>query len=293
MLITRNRKLAFALALGGGGARGLAHVGVLKVLEAEGIRIKGIAGVSMGAIIGAMYAYYGSALEVEDVLRKFLAGKFHKEVSKILTLLSEDPEVLRKPKKIVEKLGRSYAYLKAASGTAVISRRILRRSLGSLLPDVQFRNLRIPFVSISSDLLSGREIIFRTGGVRSAIIASSLVPGIVEPLKVGHFLLSDGTTTGIVPVNAALSSFGGKIIAVDVSRKLERSLSLRTGIEIALRAGEITASRLNNVVLEKADFILRPMVGDANWLNFDRFEELLRAGENAARKSLNLLNGSK
>ena len=76
----------YVLALGGGGARGLAHVGVLKVLQREGIRINAIAGTSMGAVVGAMFSYYGDALEVEEVFRKFMATRLHKEFGRLFSL---------------------------------------------------------------------------------------------------------------------------------------------------------------------------------------------------------------
>ena len=293
MISIRKRKPDYVLALGGGGARGLAHIGVLKVLQSEGIRIKGIAGISMGAIIGAMYAYYEDAIEVEEIFRKFLQSQFHQKFGKTFFLLSETPDTYQQPKTVIKKLGRGFVYLKAASKKGIFSRDILNDTLNFLLPDIRFDDLRIPFVSVSSDLISGKQVIFKTGKVRPAVIASSLVPGIVEPLKFGNFLLTDGSTTGVVPVKAAGDSFGGKVIAVDVSLALNREFELRTAFDVALRAGELTNNFLNQIWLDSADIVIRAKVGDTNWANFEKLDEMIRAGEIAAKKSLVLFKSSK
>lgn len=290
MLSVKKRKRDHVLALGGGGARGLAHIGVLKVLQADGIRIKGIAGISMGAIVGATYAYYGDALEVEEIFKKFFRSRFHQKFSKTFFLLSENPDTFQKPERIVANLGRGFIYLKAVAKNAIFSENILKDTLGFLLPDICFTDLRIPFVSVSSDLISGKQVIFKSGKVRPAVIASSLIPGIVEPLKSGNLVLADGSTTGVVPVKAAQEIFGRKIIAVDVSMKLKRELKLKTAFDVALRANEITSYLLNQTSLDMADIVISPKVGDTNWANFDKLDEMIRAGEIAAKKSLILLN---
>ncbi|MGO9481378.1 MAG: patatin-like phospholipase family protein [Candidatus Kryptoniota bacterium] len=279
----------YVIALGGGGARGLAHIGVLKVLQREGIKISGVAGTSMGAIVGAMFAYFGDAMEVEELFRKFLSSQFHEKFGKTFFLLSENPDTYHEPKKIIKKLGRSYIYLKAASRNAVFSGDILKDTLGFLLPDIEFVKTRIPFVCVSTDLLTGKEIIFKRGRLIPAVIASSSIPGIVEPMKIGDSILVDGSTTSAVPVDAArrtFSSFKPKVIAIDVSMELKRYEEPSTAFEVALRSSEISDYYLNVVSLEKADFVIHPNVGRANWANFDRLDELIRSGETAAVKSL-------
>ncbi len=289
LIAIKKRKSEYVLALGGGGARGLAHIGVLKVLQNEGIRVKGIAGISMGAIVGAVYAYYGDALEVEEIFKKFLRSQFHRRFGKIFFVLSENPDTYQKPGKIVAKLGRNFLYLKAASKRGIFSQSILNETLNFLLPDIYFSDLRIPFVSVSSDLVTGKEVVFKNGRVRPGVIASSLIPGIVEPLNLGNFILTDGSTTGVVPVRAAVETFGEKVIAVDVSITLKREIQFQTGFDVAIRSNEITSHLLNQSRLDEADVVVSPKVGDTNWANFERLDAMIQAGEIAAKKSLRLL----
>ncbi|HUI31755.1 MAG TPA: patatin-like phospholipase family protein [Candidatus Acidoferrales bacterium] len=293
MLSVRKKNSEYVLALGGGGARGLAHIGVLKVLQAEGINIGGIAGISMGAIIGAMYAYYGNAVEVEEIFKKFLQSQFHQKFSKTFFLLSENPDTVQRPSRIVNKLGRGFIYLKAASKKALFSQNILKDTLDYLLPDIQFSAMRIPFISIASDLVSGRQVVFRSGKIRPAVIASSLIPGIVETLRLGNYVLTDGSVTGIVPVKAARDTFSGKVIAVDVSMTMRRDFELRTAFDVALRANEITSHLLDQTCLDIADHVISPKVGNTNWANFDKLDEMIHAGEVAARRSLSWFKNSK
>jgi NTE family protein len=295
-VIHKKLSSTYVLALGGGGARGLAHIGVLKVLQKEGIKIDGIVGTSMGAIVGATYAYYGDAFEVEGLFRKFLASKFHERFGKTFFVLSENPDTYRRPQKLIKKLGRSYIYLKAASRKAVFSSDVLKDTLRFLFPDVQFSDLRIPFACVATDLVSGREIIIRRGQVIQAVIASSSIPGVVEPVRINKMVLSDGSTTSMVPVHAARKTFclnsqsvpfkERKLIAVNVSMELERSEEPDTAIEVALRASEIANHYLTEVSLGEADFVIHPKVGRTTWANFDKLDELIRAGEISAKKFL-------
>ena len=282
----RKKDREFVLALGGGGARGLAHIGVLKVLQREGIKVKALAGTSMGAVVGAMFAYYDDAIEVEEVFRKFLSSKFHEKFGRTFFLLSENPDAFMEPNKTIRRLGRGYVYLKAASSSAVFSREILSDTLHCLLPDLHFSDLRLPFICVATDLVTGKEVVLRRGKVIPALVASSCIPGIVEPVKIGSSLLVDGSTTSTVPVTAARAAFEGKLIAVDVTMELKRDNEPESAFEVAMRAGEITNFHHTQALLSQADFRIRPAVGRTNWANFDRLDEMIRAGELAAKKSI-------
>ncbi len=289
MQIFRKKNDGYVLALGGGGARGLAHVGVLKILQNEGIGIKGIAGTSMGAVVGAMFSYYGDAIEVEEVFRKFMSTKLNKEFGRLFLLLSGNLGAYQEPSRLVKLLERGYVYLKAARSRAIFSRNIVSDTLRELLPDIEFDELKVPFVSVATDLITGREVIFNSGSLLRAVEASSLIPGIVEPVKIGKSIYVDGSTTSTVPVAAARKIFGGQVVAVDVSMELKRGGQPNTAFEVALRAGEITSYYLTRVWLSQADVVIHPNVGQTYWANFEKLDEMIRAGESAARKSISLL----
>lgn len=293
MAVLRRKTAEYVLALGGGGARGLAHIGVLKVLQREGIKVKAITGTSMGSVIGAMFSYYGDAVEVEEVFRKFLSSAFHEKYAKTFFLLSENPTILQEPEKTITKLGKRFIYLKAASMHAVFSSNILDEAFQYLLPDVRFADLEIPFACVATDLRTGEEVILKNGRVLPAIVASSSIPGFVEPARLARRVLVDGSTTSTVPVNSARGMYKGKILAVDVSMELKREERLDTAFEIAIRSGEITNHYLTTTQLSYADIVIHPEVGKTTWSNFDKLDEMIKAGEVAARRAVPRLNGRK
>lgn len=290
MAALRRRSKGYVLALGGGGARGLAHIGVLKVLQREGVPISAIAGTSMGAVVGAMFAYYEDAIEVEEIFRKFLQSSFHEKYARTFFLLSEDPNALKEPEKTATRIGRRFLYLKAASMHAVFSHNILDEAFRELMPDVRFTDLRLPFSCVAADLRTGAEVVMSEGRVIPAVVASSSIPGFVEPANVARHILVDGSTVSTVPVEAARGmARGKKTIAVDVSVELKRTEKLETAFEIAMRSGEITGHYLTEWQLSGADFVIHPEVGRTTWSNFDKLDEMIRAGEIAAGRTIPLL----
>ncbi len=144
--------------------------------------------------------------------------------------------------------------------------------------------------------MTGREIVFHRGRVLPAVIASSSIPGIVEPMKMDDMILVDGSTTSMVPIDATRKIFHGskiKVIGIDVSLESKRDAEPSTAFEVALRAGEIANYYLTKISLGKADFVIHPNVGRTTWANFEKLDELVRAGETAAKKSLLQLKSKK
>ncbi|MCL5020990.1 MAG: patatin-like phospholipase family protein, partial [Bacteroidetes bacterium] len=175
-------------------------------------------------------------------------------------------------------------YLKAASMHAVFSHNILDEAFEHLLPGVRFSDLKIPFACVATDIRTGNEVILKDGRVLPAVVASSSIPGFVEPARVARHVLVDGSTTSTVPVAAARELFRGRVIAVDVSMDLKRDERLDTAFEIAIRAGEITSHYLTERQLTLADFVVHPEVGRTNWANFDKLDEMISAGEIAVSR---------
>ncbi|MGC8596012.1 MAG: patatin-like phospholipase family protein [Candidatus Kryptoniota bacterium] len=283
----KDRGRSFVLALGGGGARGLAHIGVLKELERGNFIPSAIAGTSMGAVVGAMYAYYQDAFEVEELFKKFFGSQFHEKFGKQFFLLSDESMLLEKPAKLAQRLGKGVMYLKAVSTGSVFKHRVLEETISFLVPDVTFEQLRIPFACVAANLLSGEEVIFRSGRLIPALVASSAIPGIVDPVNIDGMLLVDGSATSIVPVDAALQFERGEVVAVDVSMDLKCTNGFRgNAIEVAVRASELTNYYLNQTRLSKASVVIHPRLGRTSWSNFGHMDEIVSMGEKAAKKKI-------
>ena len=273
------------LALGGGGARGLAHIGVLKVLDAEKIRISAITGCSMGALVGGLYAYYGNAIQVEEfILRIIRDPKF---IRLGIDKLNEKPKQRDKNyfEQFVDFVGTRLQALKSLSRLSYFDESITGEFYG-IIPDVSIETLGVTFSAIATDLLSGEEITFAEGSLRKAIRASSAIPGIFPPVKYDPYLLVDGSASESVPAGKVKDLGADRVVAVDVTRCLKVVGHTKNILDILYRTEDITSFHLSMVRLKEADMIIRPQVRELSWADFDKVEEIIAAGEIAARKSL-------
>lgn len=175
------------LALGGGAARGVAHIGILQVLAERGIRVRGIAGTSIGAIIGGMYA--------ADCMKPLVEYLLKLDARRMLRLL--DP--------VVPRSG-------LFGGSRVVDK------MTDFAGDAQIQDLDLPFVAVASDLRTGQEVILREGSLVEAVRASFAIPGVFTPVQIGGRWLVDGGISSPVPIRAARNLFPDlPVIAVDLN----------------------------------------------------------------------------
>ncbi|MEE9911844.1 MAG: patatin-like phospholipase family protein [Deltaproteobacteria bacterium] len=280
------------LALGGGGVRGLAHVGVLNVLEQEGIEIDLIVGTSAGALIGGAYASGLTTREITARVDAYLkSAEFEESAIKSVGLsFSPGPKSFFQRAQIFAR--NQYYLVRALFSPSILPVEDFQSLINYLLPDINIRDTRIPFQAVTTDLITGGQIILKEGSLRQAVLASSSVPGACEPVRKDQWLLADGGVTSLVPVHAARQAGADVVIAVMVDRDLPASASIATAKDVLYRAGEITANALEASELQNADVIVRPAVGDLHWSDFSRSNNMIALGEEAARASLEKINES-
>lgn len=282
------RKLRFGLALGGGGARGLAHIGVLKVLEDEGISIDVIAGTSSGALIGALYACGYNASSIEKKCLEFLESSEYKR-ARLEFLKDEIEEKGSKPiKKIVSYVKWKLIYNLSLVKTALVSEKRIKTIVNSILPNKNIEDLRIPFACVSTDLTSNGEIWFTRGPLREAVRASITIPGLFPPLKWEGRRLVDGGAVNLVPVDGALRLGADLVVGVDVHGSFPRSSyqEMKTGLDVILRTSYISGLFLNELRLKKADLVIKPDVDNIHWVNFKKLDYCIKKGEESTRAKL-------
>jgi NTE family protein len=279
------KKKRIGLALGGGGARGLAHIGVLRVLEKEEIPIDLIAGTSIGALVGGAYASGinpdGLQKKVEEYLN---SAEFRSSAIKAFEGAHAKGEV-GLAQKIQTYLRNHFYLIQAMFKPGILSNEDFQTTIDYFIPDIQIEETRIPFRAVATDLVSGEEIIFSKGSLRQAVMASCAVPGAIAPLKEGERLLSDGGTICRVPSPVARQEGADIVIAVVVDRGIG-SEELRTVVDVYLRVSEIMGERLKQYELAEADVVILPVVGDLHWSNFSQAMNLIDEGEKAAREKL-------
>ncbi|MCX7750962.1 MAG: patatin-like phospholipase family protein [Candidatus Bipolaricaulota bacterium] len=272
------------LALGGGGARGFAHFGVLLELLEAGVEPAYVAGTSMGAVAGAAYAV---GQEIPKVVR-LLA---HLDLTKIFGVPETYDRVLTQTlaESLWERLrGRAWW----EEGSPRLSR--LLELLRLLSKGRWFEDLEVPFVAVAADLATGEEVRIDEGALHLGVAASAAVPGLFGPVRWRKRYLVDGGLVNNLPVDAVADLGARTVLAVDVSAPL--GPLPRTLVGVALRGYEITAGELLRVKLAAARarlgprlLVLHPDVDSIGLLEFGRIEEAVEAGRESARAALSRL----
>ena len=250
-------KKKIGLALGSGAARGLAHIGVLKVLEKEGIPIDMIAGTSMGALIGAVYAQGRDITQMKNLAIEWGAKR--------LSLLA-DPAL---PK------------------TGLIRGRRIEDMLKSIIGDIKFRDLRLPFACVATDIITGEEVVIKRGLVREGVRASISIPVLFTVAKWEDRYLVDGALVNPVPVNVLKSMGADFIIAVNAMPDRSVAEVKEPNIfNVIMQTIYIVAHWSLKSSLAGANVVIEPQTASIGHFDFQRAEECISQGEVAARSSI-------
>ncbi|MCP4547254.1 MAG: patatin [bacterium] len=274
------------LALGAGGARGLAHIGVLTVLEQADLIPTCISGTSMGAIVGALYAENLNASDVAGKIWTYTSDpKFKSSWAPFI-----EGDDLDQERNFVQELRRNIQKriltFKTFTSPAHQKTEVLMEPLEALFQANSIEELKIAFAAVAVDLWSGAPHIFTAGDITQAIYASSAIPAVFPPLHLGDKLLSDGGGPYRVPVKVCRELGADFVLAVDIpSFTLDRE-EFKSGIDIVMRSDTIARHRLNRMVLREADFVVRPDVENFHWANFAAADRIREAGEAAMRSAL-------
>ncbi|MDD5015290.1 MAG: patatin-like phospholipase family protein [Atribacterota bacterium] len=280
-------KLKVGLALGGGGARGLAHIGVLKVLERENIPIDLITGTSMGAIIGGAYALKQDISAIEKIAEKYSKiSEFNIDFSFNEKGEKDKPFFLKKMSDFLKKgyilnLELRRKYINDGEG--------VKKIIKDLVDDRAFSDTKIPFAVVAADLVKGKKVILSQGKLFDALLASSSIPGMFPPVILDKKILVDGGIVDVVPIETVKSLGANFVIAVSVSQTIKKRVEFSNAVEIFFRSDSITSAELRKLQLSFADIIITPKVGRFHWSNFSKPEQCIREGEIAAQDAISEL----
>jgi NTE family protein len=271
-------KIKIGLALGGGGARGIAHIGVLKTLEQANIPISLIAGTSMGAIIGGTYALNSDYKTLEQKLFGFLEKEtlFNLESH---FLKSEDDTRLTGLKRLANFLREMYTWKIRSSRKWIIDPTLIEKMIHELVDESTFEECKTPFIAVAADLYSGEKIILGQGKLKQAILASSAIPGTFAPVELYGRLLGDGGIVEPIPAKIAKDMGMDLVVAVDVGREIKKRKKFKNLIDIVVQAENIKSNELSKMKLYPADIVIEPDVGHVSWAHFSKARECIRRGE--------------
>ena len=275
------------LALGAGGPRGFAHIGVLKALEREGIKINYIAGTSVGSLVGAFYALGFDLKDIEDYI---LEENFTKYLSfKNITFELEEYQ----DKKI---LGISINLPKMIADAAwprgLLSTIAIRDKFDQLSNWAHFEHdLKIPYKAVATDLITGEKIIIDKGKVSNAVAASISIPGLFYPFECEDGILVDGGLKDPVPVDVVRQMGADIVIAVSLQEMTGEKKDPNNVISIVERSMDIMIEDLTNLSLRGADLILKPQYqGEVSYfLKKKERVAIIRQGEIETENKINEL----
>ncbi|MES2743476.1 MAG: patatin-like phospholipase family protein [Pseudomonadota bacterium] len=246
------RKIKIGLVLGGGAARGFAHIGVIKALEAQGIVPDLVVGTSAGAVVGALYAAGNSGFALQK--------------------LAFDMDEAAISDWAVPLFGKSSGVLKGEA---------LQSFINKTVNNVPLEKMKIAFGAVATDLKDGKPILFQRGNTGMAVRASSAVPGVFQPVTIAGHQYVDGGLVAPVPVRFARDMGADFIIAVNISTQTEAQAAV-SSLEVVMQTFAIMGQRINQYELKEADVVIQPSLGTMKGNDFNGRNVAILAGEQAA-----------
>ncbi len=249
-------KPKIALVLGGGAARGFAHVGVIRALERERIPIDMIVGTSVGSLIGAIYAKDKNSFELEWTA---------------FTLEKDDLF--------------DYALMSAFTGLGPVKGDKLEEFVKAKIAVANIEDLKIPFAAVATDLNRGARVVLDRGSLARAVRASSAIPGVFTPVDHQGRLLVDGGVTDNIPISVAREKGADLVIAVDISENVT-NFNITNLVDVVLQSVNIMFNENAGIKKKSADVLITPAVGNVAMLDFSQKKRCMQAGIEAAEKSM-------
>ncbi|MCH2194551.1 patatin-like phospholipase family protein [Kordia sp.] len=285
---SEKRDLKVGLVLSGGGAKGLAHIGALKIIDSLGIRVDYVGGTSMGAIIGSLYSSGYTGEQIDSIFKKT-----------DLNELIQD-ELPRSAKTFYEKedaeryaITLPFDSFKVTFPSSISKGQNVYNKLAELLLHVEnvddFSKLPIPFLCIASDIEKGEQVVLEKGYLPDAITASGAFPSLFEPIPMGERLLIDGGVTNNYPIDEIKAKNVDIIIGVDVQDGLADREKLQSAPSILTQINNFRTINAMKVKSKQTDIYIRPNIKGFSVIAFDKGRELIDRGEAAGRAQIEVL----
>lgn len=272
------------LALGGGGARGCAHIGVIKALVRHDIPIDFITGTSIGAVVGSIYTTTKDISVAERRFQDFLASPDYKKSGLDLFKRKEPAENFFG--QVATTIKERLVVNLAQSKSSLVGNNRLQYAMNFLIPEGRIEDTKIPFYPVASNILTGEQVLFQEGDMRSIVSASASIPGFLPPYKINGYLLVDGSVVCPIPIIPAREMGADIVIAVDVGQKLNDNPNLDNVINVMFQTQHMTARHYNLLLLEKADIVIRPDVGLVHWSEFKLLNYMIEEGERVTEEAI-------
>lgn len=277
-------KLGYALS--GGGARGFAHIGVLKVLEEEGLKPDCISGSSIGAIIGGMYAMGLSIAEIESLCVQLDWNELTRDVHNRHDLYIGQKRWAPNGNAVFEL---NDAWVPQLPSSVFVGNKINLELFKLFAPASQvqsFSQLPIPFASNATNLVTGEPTTFASGSLMQAIRASMSIPSLVRPFEVDGQTFIDGGVSQNMPVDLLTKMGADRVVGIKVNSSLRSNESLNSWVDVLDQTINIGITRNLNEHIKDCDLLIEPPLTEYSARDFDHIKEIITAGEQAARANI-------
>ena len=269
------------LVLSGGGAKGFAHIGVLKVLEQAGVKIDFIGGTSMGAVVGGLYASGYNATQIDSIFYntdfdQLLQDYIPRSSKSFYEKRNDEMYAITLPFKKL-KIGIPIALSKGMYNYNLLSK--LTHNVRNI---TDFRKLPIPFLCVATDIEKGEQVVLRNGYLAQAMLASSAFPSLFSPVEIDGKLLVDGGVVNNYPIDEIRKMGADIIIGVDVQDDLKDRNSLKDATRILVQITNLDMIKVMKDKIKLTDIYIKPDVSDYGVISFNQGREIIKKGEEAA-----------
>ena len=280
------KKPKIGVALAGGGAKGLAHIGFLEILEKNKIPVDIISGTSIGAIIGASYALEPDIDKLKQTAQALVNSEVYGDLKLDKLKLNEEHNWFDR---VRNKVKSKLTFAEAALRPSLIPEEPVIRFFDEFFDNKRFEDTKIPFAAVALDLISGEDVIFKEGLISDAVRASTAIPGILPAVKMEGKLLVDGGVTANDPVLAARELGADIVIGIIFGYDPSPIGKLNSSIDVILRGDELAKLKLFRILISKADYVVEIDTGNMHWTDFGMLEESIEMGREAAIRHIDRL----
>lgn len=301
LILSRQSRRTAVVALGGGGARGLSHLGAMEAIGESGVLTERIVGVSIGSLMGGLCAVDRDLHQVQAKAMGLLHSPvFSAKCRRLMRTAAKVAAASRQQSaetSPIDWFGRWYDRLerimrhghrltKMLAGPSILSGEILHEAIEAVIPDIDLVDTEIPLSVVAADLTSGHRVVLEKGSLRKAIMASTAIPGFFPPVPWDDMLLCDLGVLDAIPLSVAKSYASDLTIGVDVGNVVQRVDRFNTAIDVVMRMEEIGERLCRRHSIPHADILIRPDVGHRPWYDFTQPTPLIDAGRHAGRAAM-------
>ena len=286
--VKENTRPKVGLVLSGGGAKGLAHIGVLKVIDSLGVKVDYVAGTSMGSIIGALYASGYSGKQLDSIFQKVdFDHIINDDLPRSSTAFSERDNM----EKYAVKLPFNDFKIKLPSALSRGQNTygLLLKLLIHVNQVEDFNELPIPFFCIATNIENGKQVVLDKGNLTQSIMASGALPSLFQPVTINNEILIDGGVVNNYPIDELRAKGMDIIIGVDVQDGLAPREELTSAPEVLIQINNFRTINDMKSKVKKTDIYIKPNIKDFNVVSFNQGNAIIKSGKVAALSKLNTL----